>query len=470
MSDGQILSNSSRSRGLQPAPAWTAILGLFLFSALCIVAGAGKILNLAFPAGAFAVGAFLYFRYPILYVGFSWWVLFLTAFIRRLADYRGSFTDPSPILTAPYLVLGLTLITCWRYFPKVYRQGGLPFIVSFIGLFYSFLIGLINKQPAIVVRGALDWLTPVCFGFHLWVNWSNYPSYRQNLQRIFLWGVLVMGVYGVVQFVVAPEWDRLWLINTGLESSGGKAAPFEMRVFSTLNSAEPFSGFMAAALILLFNEKGVLNIFASAGGYMSLLLTTVRSAWMGWLAGLLTLISSMKAKSQMRLIITIAMIAVLVVPLTTIEPISQTISGRFNTLSSVEEDHSAQKRKETFQGNIGSALTNFIGDGIGGPGYDSSILLMLLHLGWFGTIPYMVGMLLLIFGLFQSSEGSFDPFTTASRAIVMSILVRTPVNNAVIGPSGVVLWAFLGMGMAAKKYYQHQRTARLSQPMPQNPP
>jgi hypothetical protein len=434
------------------------------------VGGAGKILNLAFPAGAFAVGAFLYFRYPILYVGFSWWVLFLTAFIRRLADYRGSFTDPSPILTAPYLVIGLTFITCWQYFPKVYRQGGLAFILSFIGLFYSFLIGLINKQPVIVVRGGLDWLTPVSFGFHLWVNWRNYPSYRQNLERIFLWSVLVMGVYGVVQFVVAPEWDKLWLINTGLESAGGHAAPFEMRVFSTLNSAEPFSGFMAAALMLLFNQKGVLGIFGSAAGYMSLLLTSVRSAWIGWLAGLLTLMSSLKAKRQMRLIITIAVIAVLVVPLSTIEPISQTLSGRFNSLSNVEEDGSAKARKETFQGFIGSALISFIGDGIGGPGYDSSILIMLLHLGWFGTIPYMVGMLLLIFGLFRNSEGSFDPFTTASRAIVMSILVRTPVNTCVIGVSGVVLWAFLGMGMAAKKYYQHQRTTQLSQSLPQNPP
>src|SRR5919202_1555595 len=140
MSDRQMLQNSPRSRGLhlglQPAPAWTAILALVLFSALCIVAGAGKILNLAFPMGAFAVGVLLYFRYPILYIGFSWWILFLTPLIRRLADYRSGFTDPSPILIAPYLVIGITLVTCWQYFPKTARQGGLPFILSFAGVFY----------------------------------------------------------------------------------------------------------------------------------------------------------------------------------------------------------------------------------------------------------------------------------------------------------------------------------------------
>lgn len=456
--------------GLQPAPAWTAILALFLFSALLILAGAGKILNLAFPVGSFAVGAFLYFRYPILYIGFSWWMLFLTPLVRRLADYRSGFTDPSPILIAPYLVIGLTLVTVWQYFPKTHRQGGLPFVLSLIGVFYAFLIGLINRQPSMVGRDLLDWLPPVSFGFHLWVNWPNYPSYRQNIQRTFLWGVLVMGVYGIVQFIVAPQWDLLWIKNVPIaNSNGGIPGPLALRVWSTTTSPEPFAGLMAAALLLLFTRKGALSLSASVAGYMSLLLTLVRSAWLGWFAGFLTLASSLKAKHQMRLIIIVLVMAVLVVPLTTVEPFSEKINDRLGTFSNVEEDASAQSRKDTFNDLIGSALTNFVGDGIGGGPIDSALLATLIYFGWLGTIFYMGGMLLLVFSVFQGSEVSFDLFTGAARAIIISCLVRVPVNSSIVGLSGIVLWGFLGMAMAAKKYYQHQRTSQLSQSLPQNP-
>jgi len=473
--DRQISLSKTSTGGfrlsLQPAPAWTAILGLFLFSALCIVAGAGKILNLIFPGAAFAVGAFLYFRYPILYIGFSWWILLLTPFLRRLADYRSSYTDPSPMLIAPYLVIGLTLVTVYKYLPKANRQGGLPFILCFIGAFYAFLIGLINKQPAVVFRDTLDWLPQVSFGFHLWINWRNYPSYCQNIQRTFIWSVLVMGAYGVIQFVIAPEWDLLWIKNSTIaNSNGGIPGPLSLRVWSTLNSPEPFAAFMAAALLLLFTQKGTLSIAASVPGYLSLLLTMVRAAWLGWFAGLLTLTSSLKAKQQMRLIVIVLVMTVLVVPLATIEPFSQTITTRVTSLSEISDDGSANIRKETFNSRIGYALTNVVGDGIGGGFMDNAFLATLTYFGWIGTLPYLGGMLLLVFSLFTSSEGSFDPFIGVTRAIVMSALVRMPVNGSIGAVSGVVFWGFLGIGMAAQKYYQHQRTTQLSQPLQQNPP
>ena len=76
-------------------------------------AGGSKILTITFPLGSFIVGWYLYFRYPSLYIGFVWWILFLTAFVRRYADFRGgAFVDPNPILLAHYaamVVCGHTL-------------------------------------------------------------------------------------------------------------------------------------------------------------------------------------------------------------------------------------------------------------------------------------------------------------------------------------------------------------------------
>jgi hypothetical protein len=249
------------------------------------------------------------------------------------------------------------------------------------------------------------------------------------------------------------------MINTGMSSSQGRPEPLGMRVWSTMNSVEPFSAVMAAALLLLFNGKGALYLPATVAGYLAFLLSLGRSAWIGWLAGLLTLANSLKPKLQMRLIITILVMAVLVVPLTTIEPFSGQINNRLETFSDIGNDGSTRVRQETYSTLLGTALTSFFGEGIGGSSHDSAILGMLLNLGWLGTIFYMGGMLLLVFSLFQGSEGNSDLFVGTTRAIVMSALVRLPVNSPMLGVNGVILWGFLGLGMAAKKYYWHRSIA-----------
>jgi len=443
---------------MQPLTAWAVILGFVLFVTLVIVGGAGKILNVVFPAGALAIGAFLYFRAPLLYVGFNWWLWFLTPLIRRFADYRGGgFTDPSPILLAPYLVGLVSLITLLKHLPKTYRQEGLPFIMAFTGVLYGFLVGLIYRKPNIVGIALIDWLIPVLMGFHLFANWRDYPKYRQNLERVFVWGVLVMGAYGVFQFLVAPEWDKFWLTNAAIKSAG-LPEPLGIRVWSTLNSPEPFAAVMAAGLLVLFGSQSIMRLPASIVGYLAFLLSLVRAGWVGWLVGLVSLASSGRPKLQFRLILTVLVMAVGVVPLTTIEPFSDVINERVASLSDVENDGSANIRKATFARLIDDALASYLGEGIGGMTHDSAILMSLFNLGWFGIFFYYGGMLLLLFKLFYQTEGRLDPFVGVARAVVLSALIRFAVNVPMLESSGAVLWVFLGLGVAALKHHQARST------------
>jgi hypothetical protein len=462
------------SFGLQPALAWTAILGFVLFSALCIVAGAGSILRLLFPLGAFAVGALLYVRYPILYIGFTWWVWFLTAFVRRLIDYRVGWDAQGIILVAPYLVTFICLITFVRELPKSYRQGSFPFVLSALGVLYAFMVGLIKFPPVSVVRSLLDWLGPILFAFHLYVHWRQYPSYRENMQRVFLWGVLVTGAYGVVQYLIAPEWDRSWLINSKLVSMGSPV-PLGIRVWSTLNSTAPFSYLMVAGLLLLFTNKGVLRFPAAAVGYLSFLLTQVRTGWLGWIIGMVLTISSVKPRLQMRLIMTVLVVVLCVVPLATVEPFSKIIGNRLQTFTNLEEDNSANVRQDIYKNNLDRALTNGMGNGLGSIWIvkdngqlevlviDSGVLEILLTLGWFGAIPYLGGILLVTVKLAGSSEGRIDMFASTSRAISVSCFAQLVSNSAQIGFPGLIFWSFLGMSLAANKYHQHQKVMELAQ-------
>jgi hypothetical protein len=477
VSNRQTLSNSFHKvgfyLGLHQAPAWVAILGLALFTALCILAGGGSILRLAFPAGSFAVGVLLYFRYPVLYIGFTWWIWFLTPLLARLVDYQRGWDPQRLMLLSPYLVTLVTLVTFLRYLPASYRQGGLPFVLACTGVFYGFLVGLIKNTPFAATRSLLDWLTPILFGFHLFMNWRSYPRYRQNIQHTFLWGVLVTGIYGIIQFLVAPPWDRLWLIESELTSSAGSPEPLGIRVWSTMHSPGPFAVFMMAGLLLLFSCQNPLRIPAGGVGYLAFLLSLVRSAWGGWFVGLLILISSLKARFQMRLIITVLVLAIFVIPLTTIEPFSEAINSRFQTFSKIEDDSSFNDRTDLYDRDLGLALSNGLGNGLGAIWFvnnngapqkvviDSGVIDTFFTLGWFGAIPYLSGLILLLFSLIQYSECHFDTFMSVARAIIISISAQLIFASMHIGLSGLLLWGFLGIGMAAHKYYQHQRTAGL---------
>src|SRR4028118_651333 len=389
MSQIQGIPNNSRkqcfSLTLKPQAAWMAILGLLLITALCLAAGLGKVLNIIFPAGSFAVGLFLYLRYPILYVGFTWWLFFLTPFVRRVADYRSGFTDPRPMLLAPLLVAMITIVTFYRNLPKAREQGSLPFVISAMSVFYGFLVGLINGSPVPAIISLISWVSPILFGFHLFVNWRDYPSYRENIQRTCRWGVLVTASYGVYQYLVAPEWDRFWLIETKLYTSMGTPEPLGLRVWSTMNSPLHFATVMIPGTILLFIGQGMLRIPAVVLGILSLLLTTVRTAWGGWMVSLIALLGFLKGIVQMRFIAMLLVIAILVVPLSTVEPFAQVIQSRLTTLTNVGDDQSAKDRAGLYALMIDDALKEFIGNGNGTlRPIDSGVLDMLFTLGWLG--------------------------------------------------------------------------------------
>jgi hypothetical protein len=443
---------------LQPAIAWLAILGFAGITILCIIVGLGKILNLLFPIGALGLSLLLYFRYPILYMGFTWWLWFLTPLVRRLADYRSGFTDPSPILLAPLLASMVTLITFLKVLPNANRSEYLPYVLVVTGIGYGYLVGIIKSSPVSTSISLIEWASPVLIGFHLLVNWKEYPSYRQNIQKVFLWCAIIVGSYGIFQYLTAPEWDRIWLINVTNAGNGsfGKPEPLEIRVWSTMHGPGVFGQAMMAVLLVLLSNVKPLSLPATIFGYLSFLLCAVRAAWLGWAVGLLHLITSLQPKAQMRLMMIILVGSLCVVPLTTFEPFSAVIGSRLETFSSVKEDTSGLERQGNYNRFFNYALTNVIGDGVGNnPGLlDSQILELLINLGWLGTAFYASGFLALLVKLVSNSKsGHADVFSSTAGAITISMVVQIGLGSILSGLPGVVLWSFLSIGLAAKKYH-----------------
>ena len=181
-------SSPSPNAGEKNALAWVATISLFAVAIVGSFAGAGTVLRLLFPLGALVVGLFLYFQYPVFYIGYTCWIWFATPFIRRIADYyRGSFDESSLMLLAPYLVGLITLLTVLRYLPTAHRTGDMPFILAMGAVFFGFLVGVVNNPMVTVARTFLDWMPPVLFGFHISMSWRRYPEVRKNLESTFLW-------------------------------------------------------------------------------------------------------------------------------------------------------------------------------------------------------------------------------------------------------------------------------------------
>ena len=444
-------------------PAWIAILSLSGFIGLCLLVGAGRILVPIFPLGSVAVGLFLYWRYPLFYMGFIWWLWFLGPLIRRMIDYQSGYLTYGPWTLTPLLVTFTSSITLVKYLPKASKSGSMPFILPIGAICYSFLIGLIQNPKNLVVNQFLAWLGPVLFAFHLFTNWQDYPRYRHHIQRIFLWGTLVMGIYGVIQYLVAPAWDTFWLRNIG-NLTFGKPEPLGIRVSSTMESPQSFANMMMAGLLLLFSHQEKIRFLAAGGGYLSFLLSKARSAWVGWVVALVSFLISLKSNLQIRLIVTIMVASLFIVPLAVIEPFSTVIASRLETLSDTE-DSSMQHRLDGYNDLLNVALSEFQGKGLGYTIHsegsigsrDSSILSILFSLGWVGTIPYLGGFFLLFARLFRATERRFDPFAGCAFAIVLGMFTQVGLNMIFDGSMAMIFWGFLGMGMAANKYYFYKQ-------------
>jgi len=466
--------SSSLTKGiqkkLQPTSAWAIIIGFFLFLTLCFLVGAGRLLVPIFPLGSVAIALFLYFRHPLLYTGFTWWMWFIGPFIRRLIDYQSGHITPGPWALTQMLVTAVSFITVFKYLPKLlYRQDSLPFIICLGSVFYAFLVAIVKgTSPTAIVLNFLAWGTPIAFAIHIFVNWRDYPKYAQNLQRVFIWGVTVMGLYGIWQYLVAPQWDRFWLASSG-NVTYGHPVPLGIRVWSTMMIPQKFAVVMTVGLLLLFIMKGKLRYIAAGAGYLAFLLTRVRTAWLCWAIGLLVLLPSLKAKFQVRVVASILALCLIVLPLTAIEPFSSVIGSRFESFSDISENTSYQQRLKGYNELIDAAASEVIGKGLGArlqsktsklAAFDNGFLVMIFTLGWLGTIPYLIGVLLSILRLLQSSIASFDPFVSACRSIAIATFVgQIGFNPVTMGEFAMSFWVFIGFGLAAQRYYRHQKRA-----------
>jgi hypothetical protein len=459
----EIADKDSTQYKLLEKRAKLLIYALALIIAVVLAARLGKLLILPFPVFCTAVGYFLSKKLPPLYIVFTFWLWFLVPAIRRIIDYQsGSFT-PGPWNLVPLLVTSISLLTFFQFVPKLSRKEIAIFALPISGVFYGFLVGLVNGLPVgKVIMELLSMVGSISFGFYIYSHWQYYPGIRASLEKTFLWGLICISGYGIFQFLAPPEWEAFLLNSEFGNPTFGKPAPFEIRVFSTMNSPQACACALSTALLVLIASRpSSIKLPALIFGALTLLLTLARTFWLGFLVGLLALIPFLKMRSQLRLVAIVAIVGFFVVLLATDESFYDVISKRLVSLSDTSDDGSLDDRRSAFFKFLGFALTRVIGFGLAGGDVisvdnfsvgDSSLLYILVSLGLVGSIPYFIGLISGIVATYQLQSRKNDDLISSTKAIIASFFFFfffIAINEFF----GLVVWGFIGVGLAASKYY-----------------
>jgi hypothetical protein len=413
-----------------------------------------RLLSLSYMGVSTVVAAWLYISSPTLYIGFVWWLWFLSPFVRRVIDYHlGFYTPPSAAFSmlAPYAATLVILLDLPRFGRVLTRRIGVPILICFAALLYGYLVGMTKVAPFRATTVMLDWICPLLMALFLLVRWRQYPALRSVFRTTFAWGVALLSLYGIYQFFMAPPWDALWMEGSGM-TSVGKPEPFEIRVFSTLNSPGPFAMVLMSGLVLLFDGKGLVGRLAPIPGYMAFLLSLVRGAWGGWVLALSFSLLRLQNASRGRVIAILVLIAAVTVPLIMSGEIGDQAGERMETFSNLEEDGSLQARQHMYSTVGVELLFNPIGQGLGAQTFDSDFVTILFQLGLIGGIVYLGGLLMMLIPVLRDTP-STDRFAVLASGIALSYFALMLMGPQVVGIKGCVFWSCMAFAIASRRYH-----------------
>jgi hypothetical protein len=447
--------------------AWGACALIVALVAWAVQAHRAAILNTVFPAACVGVGLFLYLARPVLYVGFAWWLYLVVPFVRRLVDYQVGVNTTSPILATSLAVTSISVLSLFRYAPRLRDRRVAPMVPFMLALALGYVVGLFKWGLTAATHDLAQWLAPLALGLHITGQWRRYLEYRQVVERVFLWGVLLIGTYGLVQFFAPQAWDLHWMLNSSLGTAGAPVA-MELRVFSTLNSPGPFATFMMGGLLLLLGSAHVTRLPSGVVGLLSLLLSLVRSAWLASVPGLLILLARASHRRRLHITVGALAVAIAIVPVISLESIAEPLSERVVSLGTPTRDNSLNARLE-FTQRIGVELTEEpLGFGLGsttglgvGPGsrrvFDNGVLHLFYVFGWIGGLVLAVSTLAMVATAWSMPRERVAGVEAASAAILVSSAVLLLSGPNLIGVGGLLFWTFAGLSLSARRYARAAR-------------
>ncbi|MFF2481805.1 O-antigen ligase family protein [Paenibacillus sp. NPDC058071] len=380
--------------------------------------------------------------------------------IRRLLDWSFHVYSETPILSlAPYFVslpLLIPVVSGFKSMNPVLRRIVILFALL---MGYGLVLGIVQFGAVAAVYDFISYLCPVFILAYVHTAQFGREVHDRWLKSFSRLAVIV-ALYGIVQYLYLPEWDRFWMHHSGMMSIG-QPEPLKVRVFSTLNSPGPAGVFFAFALgVMVMNKRwralGLAGMLIVA---FALLITLVRSAWVALVVMLIVyFVSSRAGKAKLS-----AMLAVLLLAYQFVLPSlpgADAIISRINTLGSLNQDVSYNERLSFSSSITNAILYNPIGNGLGSTGlsaklnnsaiqsFDNGYLNVLYTFGVIGGIAFIGMLLMLARAAFRSRkiEGNYASLSLSALGALLFLLLG---SNILPGVMGAVFWMLASLAFAS---------------------
>ena len=455
-----------------------ALIGFALFTLAAMASPASRALVVVFPAISFALGIYFAPRSMRLYLTLVAWLYMLTPMVRRVAEWHSGASSLTFLMSAPPLAAVAGLVIYRREWSALLRRMPRPWIFMLMALVYALLVGILSHGVKSVLPDVLGWFGPLCFALFIIAHRDRTPEMVSALRTNFLVGVLVTGLYGLYQFFFLAPWDAYWMEMSNLTSIGFPA-PMQVRVFSTMNTPQPFADFLIFGLLLSLTSTKWLRFLVVPIGVLVLGLTMSRSAWIAGVLSMGYIVFTLTARQRLQIVAVLAGCVVVVGIAAIVPEINEILTQRLQTLNNLKDDGSVTDRVQSEREAVQMFLSTPFGLGLGadtglridGPSYgraqlnevtisDNGVEELLLTMGWFASIVYLVG-----FGdSLLSSFRSAGRETAIPRAMIVALLIQIPVLGIFPGASGFLLWTSLALCYGATSTAQTARPRHRIEP------
>jgi hypothetical protein len=315
-----------------PSLATVAVAGFLGLTAAGIAGVGGRAFAPLWAMAAAAVALVLVFRSPAGYLAFATSIWFYTPLVRRLLDLHHGFVPANLALAAPVLVGSVAVLTVLRHVKELRGALFAPALLVVAAVTYGFLVGMLRNGLVPAFYAYLTWLSPAMVGLHAALHWRRYPEMRDAFLRTLAWGIAPAALYGIVQFVILPPWDYQWMVATDLRSIG-VPQPFSVRVFGPMTMPGTFAVVMEVGLLLLLSAHVRGRLPALVLGFIGLLLSRIRTAWVGFVLGLAVQLVTQPIRRLPRNWMTLVVIGALSLPVITLPRFREGIAQRISSFS-----------------------------------------------------------------------------------------------------------------------------------------
>ncbi|WP_237215766.1 O-antigen ligase family protein [Falsiroseomonas oryziterrae] len=422
--------------------------GLIALVMLGTAVGLGGLMRLVFPMLALAVGvALLGTRRTGAYVCFCIWLFVLTPWLRRWMDLDLGWLRVNPVMLAPWAASAPSLVLLLRMVAGPAFPLAGPMLVAIVAAGYGLVLGVAQGSLTGAVFDWLRYAVPPCFAALVIVALPESPSLPRRVVRTLALGAALAGVYGVVQFTILPAWDAEWVrdvIEFARMTSIGYPFPYEVRVFSLLNSPHSLAAFLGAAMPFLIVIPGPLQLVALACAAAGLLLTMARTYWLAVAAAVLYLLVRGRPGLKVQAAIVVGGLLVLLPAAAVFVPEAMTsVTERLATLGAdrLDADISANSREGDYRALVDLLEIQPLGVGLGnGLTFDGQVIESYYALGLVAGSVYLAAVAWCFAVSLVGVRRGAPPVALAGSAVALQVLLAAPLSSAFVGELGMFGW------------------------------